>query len=151
MQMTNKQRSIEPADAKPPENIPVEFVLDMPKARSVAVVGNFNDWDARQTPLRKTDRGFWGAIVSLPPGQYEYRFVVDCQWLADPAAPESSPNPFGERNSIKVVKPPASPSSPLLLAPPQISGPKVLRSRTRHKGIPLPWGNARERKIRTRT
>lgn len=122
MQTIKKQRLPEPAAAKSAENIPVEFVLDMPKAQSVAVAGNFNNWNAAQMPLQKTDRGLWQAKVSLPAGRYEYRFVVDGQWLADPNATESAPNPFGGRNSIKVVKATDYRSSPLLLAPPRTSG-----------------------------
>ena len=36
----------------------------------------------------------------LPPGNYEYCFVVDGEWIPDPLARESVPNPFGGRNSI---------------------------------------------------
>ena len=36
----------------------------------------------------------------LPPGTYEYRLVVDGQWMPDPLAKETVPNPFGGRNSI---------------------------------------------------
>lgn len=129
MQMMKKQRSPKPAAVEPPENIPIEFVLDMPKARSVAVAGNFNNWDPSQTPLRTTDRGVWRAMVPMPVGRYEYRFVVDGQWFNDPSATESTPNPFGSENSIKIVKPPTAPSSPLLLSPPQIAGRSALRSR----------------------
>jgi 1,4-alpha-glucan branching enzyme len=126
--MMKKQRSSEPAAAEPAEKIPVEFVLDMPQTRSVAVAGNFNNWDPSQTPLRKTGRGVWRAMVPMPVGRYEYRFVVDGQWFNDPSSTESTPNPFGSENSIKIVKPPTA-SSPLLLAPPQIAGRSALRSR----------------------
>jgi 1,4-alpha-glucan branching enzyme len=103
---TTKRRSPELAAAKSADNILVEFLLDMPKAGSVAVAGSFNNWDVHQTPLRKTDRGIWQAMVALPPGRYEYRFVVDGQWFSDPKARESRPNSFGSENSVRVVEPP---------------------------------------------
>ena len=39
----------------------------------------------------------------MPAGTYEYRLVVDGQWIADPLAKETVPNPFGGRNSILKV------------------------------------------------
>jgi hypothetical protein len=39
----------------------------------------------------------------MPPGTYEYCFVVDGHWIADPGAAKSVPNPFGGRNSILEV------------------------------------------------
>jgi hypothetical protein len=39
----------------------------------------------------------------LPAGIYEYRLVVDGQWIADPLASETVPNPFGGRNSLRKV------------------------------------------------
>jgi len=79
--------------------IGVEFKLKVSGAKSVAVAGNFNGWNARKTPLRK-DGDSWVATVELPRGRYEYRFVVDGKWLSDPAAKESVTNPFGESNSV---------------------------------------------------
>ena len=82
---------------------PVDFVLDNPNAQSVALAGTFNDWDLKRTPLRKETNGGWKTTLWLPPGRYEYRFVVDGQWLSDPNAKESAPNQFGSTNSVVVV------------------------------------------------
>jgi 1,4-alpha-glucan branching enzyme len=87
-----------------PVEKPVEFVLDLPGARAASVAGSFNDWDVRRTPMRKESSGGWKATVWLPPGRYEYRFVVDGdRWLSDPAARESIVNQFGDTNSVVVV------------------------------------------------
>ena len=80
----------------------IEFRLSMPQARSVAVVGTFNNWDAKRTPMQK-DGANWKASVPLAPGRYEYRFVADGQWLSDPNAKESVGNDFGSTNSVLVV------------------------------------------------
>jgi len=80
----------------------VEFRLSMPQARTVAVVGTFNNWDTKQTPMQKDGAG-WKATVPLAPGRYEYRFVADAQWLSDPNAKESVGNDFGSTNSVLVV------------------------------------------------
>jgi len=39
----------------------------------------------------------------LAPGTYEYCLVVDGQWMPDPLASETVPNPFGGRNSLLKV------------------------------------------------
>jgi len=118
---TTKKRSPEPAAARPAEKTSVEFILNLPQAQSVAVAGSFNNWEPARTPLRKTDQGIWRTTAPLPAGRYEYRFVVDGEWLADPAAKESMPNPYGGQNSIKVVKAPVAPSTPPLLLPPPLN------------------------------
>ncbi len=38
-----------------------------------------------------------------PAGAYDYCFVVDGQWMSEPRAKDSVPNPFGGRNSILKV------------------------------------------------
>lgn len=89
-------------DQRPPEK-PVEFVLQHPQARSVAVAGSFNDWNLTRTPMSLGSDGTWRATVWLPAGRYEYRFVVDGQWMSDPGARESVQNTFGSTNSVRVV------------------------------------------------
>jgi len=82
---------------------PVEFILNRPQAQSVAVAGTFNDWDLSRTPMSPGPGGTWKATVWLPAGRYEYRFVVDGQWISDPTATECVQNSFGTTNSVLVV------------------------------------------------
>ncbi len=86
-----------------PVEKPVEFTLLQPQARSVAVAGSFNNWDVNRTPMSLDSAGTWKATVWLPAGRYEYRFVVDGQWMSDPSARESVRNSFGSTNSVLVV------------------------------------------------
>jgi 1,4-alpha-glucan branching enzyme len=93
-----------PRAAQRPVEKPVEFSLNMPEAKSATVAGSFNSWDSKKTPLRKDSNGGWKTTLWLPPGRYEYRFVVDdTQWLADPNAKESVDNGYGSSNSVVVV------------------------------------------------
>ena len=87
---------------RPPEK-PVEFLLKKPDATSVALAGTFNGWDPSRTPLRKESQG-WKTTLWLPPGRYEYKFVADGEWMADPAGADSAPNVFGSINSVMMVK-----------------------------------------------
>jgi len=82
------------------------FELVAPTAREVALAGSFNDWHPTATPMIPLGHGRWGKELVLKPGRYEYRFVVDGHWLADPAAKECAPNPYGEFNSVLVVRGP---------------------------------------------
>jgi 1,4-alpha-glucan branching enzyme len=83
---------------------PIDFYFNLPGAKTAAVAGTFNGWDLSRTPLSKDASGGWKATVWLPPGRYEYRFVVDgAQWFSDPRALEAVPNSFGSTNSILVV------------------------------------------------
>ncbi|HUL02298.1 MAG TPA: isoamylase early set domain-containing protein [Gemmatimonadales bacterium] len=84
-----------------------QFVARFPGARSVAVVGSFNDWRPESIPLDDSDHdGVWGATVVLPAGAHEYMFVVDGErWIADPLAERFVEDDFGRENSVVIVRP----------------------------------------------
>ncbi len=79
------------------------FSLLAPQALSVFLSGDFNDWNASSHPLRKGKDGEWKISLSLNPGQYQYRFLVDGEWQDDPSSPECVNNPFGTSNCLKTV------------------------------------------------
>jgi 1,4-alpha-glucan branching enzyme len=81
----------------------VRFSLGCNGAAAVYLTGTFNNWNAKATPLCRTDNKLWVAELPLPPGTYEYQFVVDGCWTPDPQARESAPNPYGGANSVMHV------------------------------------------------
>jgi hypothetical protein len=83
----------------------VDFTLIAPSARSVALVGDFNGWDLRATPLTRVhESGLWAVVLPVEPGRHLYGFVVDGRrWVCDPAASLSDDGAFGQRNSVLVV------------------------------------------------
>ena len=82
----------------------VQFVLVSSHARSVALVGDFNDWDPAATPLDITAGGSWSVALRLQPGRHRYAFVVDgVRWIADPAAPPAPDDDFGSPGSVVTV------------------------------------------------
>jgi len=86
-------------------NDAIAFVTLYPRAKSVHVAGDFNDWQPSKLPLEKVgESGVWQASVKLPPGKYRYRLVVDGQWQQDPYNELTELNPFGGYNSIVEVK-----------------------------------------------
>jgi len=76
----------------------VEFVLESTAAHSVYLAGDFNDWATHALPLKEVSPGRWQATVALPPGVHQYRFLVDGEWVNDPRACRTTPNPFGSCN-----------------------------------------------------
>jgi hypothetical protein len=83
----------------------VRFVLVAPEAKSVSLVGDFNNWDRSVTPLTPgAVAGVWARAVALPPGTHQYAFIVDgTRWIADPAAPLTVQDDFGTASSIVTV------------------------------------------------
>jgi 1,4-alpha-glucan branching enzyme len=81
----------------------VSFKLSAPDARQVMLSGSFNEWSYEATPLKKDVTGAWRTQVSLSPGTYEYRFVVDGEWRDDPECPLRVENPFGSQNCVRIV------------------------------------------------
>lgn len=95
---TGTPQEAAPANA---EVVVVRFVLAAKGAKHVAVAGDFNGWDAEATVLEPVDtNGTFVAAIPLRKGAYEYMFVVDGQWLTDPAAAERRPDGFGRVNGV---------------------------------------------------
>lgn len=87
--------------------VPMQFVLDLPDAASVSIVGDFNNWAIGEAPLQKFANGIWNITLPIKPGRHEYAFVVDGKrWMADPRAPKASNSDFGKPGSVVVVTPP---------------------------------------------
>jgi len=85
---------------------PVQFVLVAPNARSVAVVGDFNNWGLNDSALVATNhQGVWSVTAPVPAGVHRYAFLVNGkQWVADPSAPRSTDDDFGMPSSALVVE-----------------------------------------------
>ena len=80
--------------------VPVTFRIAYENASSVAVVGDFNDWNSGSIHLAKKD-GVWEATVSLRPNRYQYMFVIDgTKFVPDPDAQMYADDGFGQKNSI---------------------------------------------------
>lgn len=89
------------------------FVGHFPGARSVEVVGSFNDWSRGMLHLNDDDGdGVWHGAAVLPAGQHEYMFVVDGErWVPDPLAGRYVDDGFGagQQNSVLIVRPAETP------------------------------------------
>jgi 1,4-alpha-glucan branching enzyme len=79
------------------------FQITEPHASKVLLVGDFTDWQQHAIPMEKGPDGLWTAAVKLPPGSYNYLFIVDGQWCDDPQCSLRVPNPFGTYNMVRTV------------------------------------------------
>lgn len=85
----------------------VEFTFEAPAgSESVTVAGTFNDWNTEVTPLKRIgNSNIWTTAIALPPGRYEYKFVVNGdQWHQDPENTERVSDPYGGYNSLLIVE-----------------------------------------------
>lgn len=60
------------------------FTCQSEDASSVYLAGTFNDWNPEATPMTRAEGGTWQITLALPPGHYEYKFVVDGGWCCEP-------------------------------------------------------------------
>jgi len=81
----------------------VTFSYHAPSAQSVALAGDFTGWNQAPVVLKKDKGGVWKKTISLPPGRYEYRLLVDGQWRDDPQCANRQPNQFGSENCVCIV------------------------------------------------
>ncbi|MGO9022575.1 MAG: AAA family ATPase [Syntrophobacteraceae bacterium] len=89
-------------DAQSPRKVNggVLFSCFAPSAMAVHLAGDFNRWNPEKEPLfNLSGRGLWQKSVPLQPGQYQYKYVIDGNWVLDPANPKTVPGPVGP-NSV---------------------------------------------------
>lgn len=79
------------------------FLPEHLNAKNVFLAGSFNDWKGDNTPMYKTDSG-WKTTQFLNPGNYEYKFVIDGNWIPDPINEDTHGTDVFE-NSFLVHKP----------------------------------------------
>jgi 1,4-alpha-glucan branching enzyme len=73
-------------------------------ADTVHVVGDFNGWNERATPLRHTETA-WMITLELAAGyEYQYRYLLNGnEWHNDWHADRYVSNPYGGDNSVVIT------------------------------------------------
>ena len=92
-------------DAPSLDRIPVVLTLNMPQARSVSVIGSFNDWRPQSFEMRPSNgQRVWTLTLWLPAGRYEYSFLVnEGEIVPDPRAGFYQDDGFGNQNAVLIV------------------------------------------------
>jgi 1,4-alpha-glucan branching enzyme len=74
-------------------------------ANRVFIAGDFNGWSDKDTEAYYVEDGVWEAVLELTPGVYEYKFIVDGEWVFDPNAFAFGDDGFGGKNgAFEVVE-----------------------------------------------
>ena len=82
------------------KNRKVTFSMNSSDAEEVILMGDFNNWNPKKHPMKTDENGLWNKNVVIPPGRYEYKFLVDGQWKEDPQNDQTCLNCFGTYNSV---------------------------------------------------
>jgi 1,4-alpha-glucan branching enzyme len=81
------------------------FVQPASIGETVQIAASFNAWNPVKSPLRLNEElGIFEYHCKLPVGSYEYKLVVDGQWVLDGHNPTSIKNDVGSQNSIARVR-----------------------------------------------
>ena len=96
--------TVNKAAAKPVEKS-VTFTVRAESGKAVYLAGTFNNWDpAGKKMLEKKGDGVYSVAIKLVPGTYQYKFVIDGTWCADPENRDFVQNDHGTLNSVITVK-----------------------------------------------
>lgn len=85
----------------------VELHFHDAEANDVRIAGDFNGWvpdkGVRSVIESHGATRVWTKVLQLPPGTYEYRYVVDGEWREDPDNPNSVEGAAGRPHSVLIV------------------------------------------------
>lgn len=88
-----------------------QITCHAPNADMVFVAGTFNDWNPSALAMTKCGYADWSIDLELPPGRYEYKFVVDDTWCCEPhllrdgePSNDTVANAFGTVNRVLIVR-----------------------------------------------
>ena len=81
-----------------------KVMFELPKqvgAQKAAVLGDFNNWNPRATPMKRKRDGSFSVALNLDAGrEYRFRYLLDEErWENDRDADRLVPNIFGTQDS----------------------------------------------------
>jgi predicted esterase len=77
------------------------FSYYSPGAKEIFLAGDFNGWKGRETPLIKGKDDVWRTVLRLGPNRsYDYKYIVNGNWVNDPNNRDLNPDIAGGANSV---------------------------------------------------
>ena len=85
-------------------------------ADKIHLVGDFNSWNPRSHPMRRTRDGRWLLTLELDMGrEYQYRYLCDGEyWMTEYPAEGYADGPDGRDNCLVTTSPPEKLEHPLM-------------------------------------
>ena len=81
----------------------INFICHASQAKTVSLVGDFNQWNPAANPMKQMPDRCWLLQVELKHGHHRYAFLVDGVLTLDPRAQGITRNDKGERVSLVPV------------------------------------------------
>ena len=75
----------------------INFICNASQAKTVSLVGDFNQWNPAAHPMTQMPDHSWLLTVELKHGHHRYAFLVDGVLTLDPRAQGVTRNDKGER------------------------------------------------------
>lgn len=101
--LKSNENEIKAETVKVQANGNVSFKLKGHKnAKEVILTGSFNQWNEKSIKMVRSGSD-WKIRLKMPPGIYEYKFIVDGHWTEDPENAFKVENQHGTYNSILSV------------------------------------------------
>lgn len=83
----------------------VEFKVRGNPGSRVFLAGTFTRWASGRIALNDNgSSGIFKGEVTLSPGTYEYKFIVNDDWIQDPENPKFKLSDLGTINSVVIVE-----------------------------------------------
>jgi 1,4-alpha-glucan branching enzyme len=80
------------------------FQMQLPDAKTVSVVGTFNNWDPEKNVMKKGKSGIWKSEMKLEAGDYQFLYYADqTLWINDENCPRIKSD-VGTENSVFTVE-----------------------------------------------
>ncbi len=83
----------------------VTFSVHGEKGHTVCLAGEFNNWNPSAKKMAyKARNSVYSTTIKLAPGSYQYKYIIDGTWCADPENINSVANDQGTFNSVIEIK-----------------------------------------------
>ena len=84
------------------EMVWIRFLYTNDDADSVAVAGDFSQWEpVSLSPREAEGKTVWTGLVPVSRGEHEYQFLINGnRWVTDPLAPVQRRDGFGAKNAV---------------------------------------------------
>ncbi|MFA5928186.1 MAG: AAA family ATPase [Candidatus Margulisiibacteriota bacterium] len=90
---------------QPTKEREVVFALPKMDAKTVQIAGEFNNWNPERSSLKQDENGNWKISFPLTSGTaYQYKYVIDGEWVVDPQNEEVAETTIGGINSVITVR-----------------------------------------------